>query len=259
MGEVAIIGGSGLYETSALTARREETAHTPYGTVTLQRGVYQGEEIWFVARHGRGHALPPHRVPYRAHLWALMERGVRRILATAAVGGIRPDLGVGELVLVDQFLDFTRGREQTFYEGGAAGVLHVDMTEPYCPRLRRLLLEQAQREGIPLRASGTYVCTEGPRFETAAEIRAYGMLGGDVVGQTSVPEAVLARELGICYATVAVVANPAAGVGDRPLSQGEVLEAVAGAAPRLERLLLSTALLAPGGHCDTCRRKESPL
>lgn len=222
---VAIIGGSGVDHPDLFADPGEQRIVTPYGTAEVVLGRFAGQPVVFLRRHGAGHALPPHRVNYRANIWALASLGVERVIATAAVGALRrePDLAPGRLVLCDQFLDFTRGRPQTFHEGGAEGVVHADVTEPYCPALRNLLREAADRTGVPVRAAGTYVCTEGPRFETAAEIRMFARLGGDVVGMTGIPEVVLAREKGLCYATVAMVANLAAGLGPEPLTPGEVM------------------------------------
>jgi 5'-methylthioadenosine phosphorylase len=199
---------------------------TPYGSVEPVVGKLSDLEIVFMSRHGQNHATPPHLVNYRANLWALRDLGVQKILATAAVGSLSPDFGIGELVLLDQFLDFTKNRPQTFYEGGPKGVLHVDMTEPYCPALRQVILKASEHLGLQVKNGACYVCTEGPRFETPAEIRMFQRLGADLVGMTSVPEVVLARELGMCYASIGMVTNKAAGMAAHPLTHAEVMESM---------------------------------
>lgn len=205
-----------------------------------------------MSRHGRDHATPPHLVNYRANIWALRELGVSKILATAAVGSLSSEYRLGDLVLLDQFMDFTKSRPQTFYEGGERGVLHVDMTEPYCTSVRQIILEAAEKLSLPVKNDACYVCTEGPRFETPAEIRMYQRLGGELVGMTSVPEVVLARELGMCYASIGMVTNEAAGIATHPLTHAEVIESMKELGERVAKLLQATfASLTLGQNC-TC-------
>jgi 5'-methylthioadenosine phosphorylase len=237
--KVGIIGGTGFYEAGILSEEKDVTASTPYGPVNIKTGVYQGREVVFLARHGARHIVPPHLVNYRANIWALREIGVEKVIATAAVGSLQKDLKPGEIVLVDQFLDFTKSRAQTFFEGNGTGVLHVDVTNPYCPSLREEICRSAGRIQVVLHNGGTYVCTEGPRYETPAEIRMFRSLGGDVVGMTSVPEVVLAREAALCYATIALVTNYAAGISSRPLSHQEVVAAMNEAQGELRRIIFS--------------------
>ncbi len=248
----AIIGGTGVYDPQLLAGPRAESVNTPYGGVEVFVGRHAGVEVAFLPRHGRGHSVPPHRINYRANLWALRELGVRSCLATAACGSLRADLAPGGLVLCDQFLDFTRSRPTTFYDGQDGQVHHADMTDPYCPRLRATLALQGRQLGIGLAEQATYVCTEGPRFETPAEIRAYARLGGDLVGMTGVPEVVLAREAGLCYASVAVVTNFAAGLAGRPLTHAEVVDAMRSATEGVRRLLLAAVAAAAAAPCDRC-------
>lgn len=222
--KIAIIGGTGFYEPGILENEKDVIVSTPYGNVSLKTGYYHEREVVFLPRHGGNHTIPPHLINYRANIWALRELGVTRVLATAAVGSLRQEFKAGDLVLLDQFIDFTKGRIQTFYEGNTAGVLHVDMTSPYCPELRSQITAVASELQIPLCEQGTYVCTEGPRFETPAEIKMFQILGGDLVGMTNVPEVVLAREATLCYATLALVTNYAAGISASPLSHKEVVE-----------------------------------
>ena len=261
--EYAIIGGTGVYDPQLLSDLREEAVSTPYGDARVQVGTYEGIEIAFMPRHGAGHSIPPHRINYRANIWALRALGVQRILATAAVGSLNPEMKPGHFVIVDQFLDFTKGREHTFFDGGESGVVHTDMTNPYCPHLRAHLVRQAARLELTCHSSGVYVCTEGPRFETAAEIRAFRILGGDVVGMTNVPECTLAREAGLCYAAMAMVTNMAAGIASGPLTHEEVVEIMAANTHNVRRLALETirALAAETGaviEC-TCRSVQPPL
>ncbi len=236
---VAIIGGTGVYELPG-AEERERTIPTPYGDASVTEvRLPDGQSLVFAARHGKGHAVPPHRLPARALLWGLKEIGVSAILATSAVGSVREEIPPGTLALLGDFMDFTKARSTTFHDG--PGVVHQNVSDAYCPTLRAALRRSAAAQGIPLHPEDVvYVCTEGPRFETPAEIRAYRMLGGDVVGMTQVPEAVLAAELGICYAAVALVTNLAAGVqGARP-SHAEVLELMAAQGRTLSNLLLGT-------------------
>lgn len=221
---IAIIGGSGVYNPDILKEIREEKVTTPYGTAVIKSGTYQGEEIVFMPRHGEKHTVPPHKVNYRANIWALKKLGVERVLATAAVGSTNPEFKAGEFVIVDDFLDFTKTRVYTFFEGGDMGVVHTDFTTPYCPELRQVLLATATGLGIKAHDGGVYACTEGPRFETPAEIRMIRQLGGDLVGMTNVPEVILAHEAGLCYSLIAMVTNMAAGISTTPLSHEEVLD-----------------------------------
>ena len=224
----AIIGGSGLARLAGLETQRRELVRTPYGDPSgpLTFGRLDGREIVFLARHGYGHTIGPHEINYRANLSALKRVGVAGIVAVATVGGIRSDCGPGTLVVPDQIVDYTFGRRGTFFEGLEEPVTHIDFTEPYDETVRQRLVIAAARLNEPIAVGGTYGCTQGPRLETAAEIRRMERDGCDLVGMTGMPEAALARELDLPYATLAVVVNYAAGKGDslRKVS----LEAVAG-------------------------------
>lgn len=223
---------------------------TPYGTVEPVVGNLANRELVFMSRHGRDHATPPHLVNYRANIWALRKLGVQKIIATAAVGSLSPSFRLGELVLLDQFLDFTKSRPQTFYEGGKQGVLHVDMTEPYCSAVRQVIMDASEHLGFAVKNGACYVCTEGPRFETPAEIRMFQRLGADLVGMTSVPEVVLARELGMCYASIGMVTNEAAGIATHPLTHAEVTESMKIPGVKVAQLIQETfELWATGQNC----------
>lgn len=211
----AIIGGSGLTQLPEFALTRREVVRTPYGdpSCPLSFGTLGGHEVVFLARHGYGHTLAPHQINYRANLWALREVGATDIVGVASVGGLLEDLVPGSLVLPDQLIDYTTGRASTFFEGPEQPVTHVDFTHPYDPDLRQALLVAAPQANLVLRPEGTYGCTQGPRLETAAEIRRMRQDGCDLVGMTGMPEAVLARELTLRYASLALVVNAAAGIG----------------------------------------------
>ncbi len=232
----AIIAGTDIYHIPGLDFRTE-TINTPYGDAVVNVGLGEHSDLVFLPRHGPRHTTPPHRINYRAHLKALHVLGVHSILAAYAVGSIQPDIPPKSLVLLDDFLDFTSDRPFTFYEGDDAGLAHTIMSPPYCPTLRQRLLELAPTFDLELRPSGTYVCTNGPRFETPAEIRMYRQLGGDVVGMTGAQEATLARELGMHFAGVAISINWAAGIESTINIVSEGQEAIRG---RLLALFLKT-------------------
>ncbi len=231
----AVIGGTGFYDFLSVEVVTVEVK-TPYGAVTLDRGRVEGVEVVFLPRHGKQHSVPPHRVNYRANIAALRDLGVRNVLASAAVGTMHVAMPPGSLAALTQFLDFTRGRESTFYDGADGKVVHTDMTQPYCPHLREELLAAGEAIGEGLVTEAVYVCAEGPRFETPAEIRMFQQLGGDLVGMTGVPEAVLAREAGLCYASVAIATNWAAGVSAAKIVHNEVSDFMGQHTPRVVAL-----------------------
>lgn len=212
---LAIIGGSGLTELANLTVSRRQAMRTPYGEPSgpLTFGEIAGREIVFLARHGYGHTIPPHQVNYRANIWALHAQGVKEILGIASVGGIRADMQPGAVAVPDQIIDYTHGRASTFYTLEDLGVQHVDFTWPYSRELRARCLRAAQRAGVQVIDGGIYAATQGPRLETAAEIDRLERDGAAIVGMTGMPEALLAREIGLPYAAITVVANHAAGRG----------------------------------------------
>ncbi|HCV36532.1 MAG: S-methyl-5'-thioinosine phosphorylase [Acidimicrobiales bacterium] len=237
---LGLITGSGFYSLPGLANAVDRDVETPYGTVSLVHGSWKGCPVVFLPRHGADHSVPPQRIPYRANLWALAEAGARAVFATAVSGGINPEYRNGELVLIDQFINFTHGREDTFFD---EEVRHTDMTEPYDRYLRQVLSETATSEAIELVDGGVYLCANGPRFETPAEIRMYAGFGGDLVGMTGYPEVVLARELDLPYAAVGVVSNPAAGMGSEELSLDDIMAVLDEAAEPLLRLLGGAAEL----------------
>ncbi len=214
---LAIIGGSGLTQLANLDVTRREVARTPYGDTSgaLTFGQIGGQEVVFIARHGYGHTIPPHLVNYRANIWALAKVAkATQIVSVASVGGIRADLAPGAVVVPHQIIDYTYGRNNSFFEGGDSQVVHVDFTHPYDAKLRANLLESAQRCREKVFENAVYAATQGPRLETAAEIDRFERDGADIAGMTGMPEAVLAREMDVPYATMCVVANWAAGRAD---------------------------------------------
>lgn len=216
-----------MYDPGILQNITSHIISTPYGKAAYESGFFGEKEIIFLARHGVGHTIPPHKINYRANIFALKMLDVTAVVSTTAVGSLNLDFKPGDLVLVDQFIDMTKSRDGTFFDGARYGVAHLDMTHPYCGSLRKAVTEAAAAEHITLHPSGTYICTEGPRFETPAEIRAYRMWGADVVGMTNVPECQLAREAEICYATISMVTNFAAGISQTELTHQEVVDCMA--------------------------------
>ncbi len=210
---LGIIGGTGMTQLACLEISHRQIMRTPYGEPSgpLTFGEINANKVVFLARHGYGHTIPPHAVNYRANLWALQSFNLSRVISVASVGGIRADFTPGMIAIPDQIIDYTHGRKYTYYEGMDRPVTHIDFTEPYCPIMRRCLLEAAKRADENVIGGGVYGATQGPRLETAAEIIRLERDGADMVGMTGMPEAALAKELSLSYATIAVVANYAAG------------------------------------------------
>ncbi len=240
MTKVAVIGGTGLNDLGA-AAEPLGNLQTPYGPASAlpQRLQFGDQAVLFLARHGQPHQIAPHDINYRANLWLLAQFGVRRILAVNAVGGIAADLGPGALAVPDQLIDYTWGRASSF--SGPDQLLHVDFTEPFTPELRHALIAGAAQAGIALTDGGTYACTQGPRLETAAEINRLERDGCSLVGMTAMPEAALARELGLDYASLCLVVNPAAGRGSGPITESS-MRAVMAAGMQQARSVLQEAV-----------------
>lgn len=224
MAEIAIIGGTGLTSLKNLEILRREVVHTPYGEPSgpLVYGALSGKQVVFLPRHGSSHTIPPHKINYRANIYALKEVGIKKVIAVAAVGGIRADLTPGRLVIPDQIIDYTWGRSTTFFEDSLKHVVHIDFTQPYNEELRQVLLNAGDKLALNIAAGGTYGATQGPRLETAAEINRLERDGCDIVGMTGMPEAALARELELDYATCAVIANMGAGRGEQELTMEQI-------------------------------------
>lgn len=253
MSKLAFIGGTGVYDPGILRDVTSHTVLTPYGSAAYESGFFGDDEIVFMARHGVHHTIPPHKINYRANIYALKKLGVTACVSTTAVGSLNPFYKPGDLVLVDQFIDMTKSRVGTFFDGEWYGVAHTDMTHPYCETLRKEILRIGKAEGITVHPTGTYICTEGPRFETPAEIKAYRMWGADVVGMTNVPECQLAREAEICYATVSMVTNFAADVAQAALTHKEVVDCMAKNIDSFRKIISALcATYDPDTDC-TCR------
>jgi len=221
---IGIIGGSGVYDiTKQSKAIKKKVVKTPYGDSSeISLFEIHGKKVAFMARHSGDHSFPPHKINYRANIWGLHSLGVKQIIATNAVGSLDIEVHPGSLVVVDDFIDFTSLREKTFYDGE---VVHVDVTEPYCNRLRnQIIANKSVVTDGDFVEGGVYVCNEGPRFETPAEIRMLKTLGGNVVGMTGLPEAVLAREKEMCYASICIVSNYGASISPDKLTMDEVFE-----------------------------------
>ncbi|NOX75362.1 MAG: S-methyl-5'-thioinosine phosphorylase [Gammaproteobacteria bacterium] len=224
MDKLAIIGGTGLDSLGILKVEKREVINTPYGEPSgpIARGSLFGKELLFLPRHGYGHNRAPHNINYRANIWALREMGADNVLAIAAVGGIRDDMPPARLVVPNQIIDYTWGRAGTYYDGGASDVRHIDFSHPYSEKMRQRLIKAACAANVTIIDGGTYGATQGPRLETAAEINRMERDGCHLVGMTGMPEAALARELGICYACCAVVANWAAGKTSDEITFAEI-------------------------------------
>jgi 5'-deoxy-5'-methylthioadenosine phosphorylase len=224
MVKLAFIGGTGLTQLSGLNNIRREQIKTPYGDPSAEFviGEFNQQTVVFLARHGNPHTIAPHKINYRANIWGLKQLGVENIVAVAAVGGITETMAPAHIAIPDQIIDYTHGRKHTFFEDGNHPVTHIDFTFPYSPVLRVALIAAAAQAGVAINILGTYGCTQGPRLETIAEIRRMEIDGCDLVGMTGMPEAALAKELGMHYASVSVVANWAAGKSEGEITMAEI-------------------------------------
>jgi 5'-methylthioadenosine phosphorylase len=241
---LGIIGGSGLYQIDGIKILDEIAIKTPFGEPSDKYILteYKDRKVVFLPRHGKGHKYPPHLINFRANIWGFRKLGVNKILSISAVGGINPSLKPGDFVISDQFIDFTKSRVQTFYEGIYSKnddteikdevsellknkrVVHIDVTDPFCPEMRDVLIKVCDKNNFPFHQKGVYAATEGPRLETSAEIKFLRLIGADIVGMTLVPEIVLARELKMHFASISVVTNLAAGISQNRLTSDEVVE-----------------------------------
>jgi 5'-methylthioadenosine phosphorylase len=230
---------------------------TPYGEPSdaYRIGMLSGKEIAFLPRHGSMHNIPPHRINYRANIRGFRELGVSRIISVGATGGISTEMRPGAIVILDQIIDMTSNREATFFDGGE--VVHIDLTEPFCPELRRSLLDASGNSGVKAIDGGTYIAVNGPRLETAAEIRMFGMIGADVVGMTGMPEASLAREAEICFAGISVVTNAAAGISEGKLTATEVIDSMKASTEKIRVLLKAFFSAGDIGSSCSCRSSLS--
>jgi len=227
MAKLALIAGTGFYDLPNLTDRNERLVDTKYGQAKVLEGRLGDIELVFLTRHGSGHTIPPHMINYRANIKALQDLGVSSVIAVNVVGGVDPTLKPGDLTLIDDFIDYTSGRINTFFDGGDEfGVQHIDMTNVYDKKIQATLLASATSLGITLRTGAVYAGFNGPRFETPAEIRMVAQAGGTVVGMTGCPEAALAREIALPYAAIALIVNPAAGLSEEEITMEEINRAL---------------------------------
>ncbi|MFN8521848.1 MAG: S-methyl-5'-thioadenosine phosphorylase [Chloroflexota bacterium] len=253
--DVGVIGGSGFYE--LLDGVRPLAVRTPYGAPSdeIAVGTYQGVRVAFLARHGRGHRYPPHRINYRANIWALASLGVNHILGPSASGSLQPHIKPGDFVVCDQFFDRTSGRPDTFYE--SPPVVHIGAADPYCPELSGIVVASARELGIPVHERGTVVVIQGPRFSTRSESRWYTSMGWEVVNMTQYPEQILARELQISYANISLITDYDVGldgVADKPVSVAEVIEVFHQNNARVRDLLLHVIPRIPRGRTFASHR-----
>lgn len=233
---IGIIGGSGLYNIDGFEFVGEVETLTDWGLPSdvFRQYRFKGLDFFFLNRHGRNHDIPPHSVNYRANIAGFEKLGIKRIISFTAVGGIK-NVHPGDIVISSNAIDNTSGRSGTFFDLGL--IHHVDFTEPFCPELREMLINCAEKSGVAVKREGVYICTNGPRMETAAEIKAYSFMGADTVGMTLFPECVLAREKEICYANLSVITNYAAGTSNSKLTTDEVVETMQNATERIKKII----------------------
>jgi 5'-methylthioadenosine phosphorylase len=250
--DVGIIGGTGVYDPGLFSDRHEVKVHTPYGepSDSITIGEYSSVKVAFIPRHGRGHRIPPHRINSRANIWALKQLGVKRIIAPSAVGSLQEAYKPGDIALPDQFVDFTKGRQYTFYDGGQ--VCHVSVADPFCPELREIANKKTKELGFSFHSKGTYVCIEGPRFSTRAESKFFKeVMKADIIGMTLVPEVNLAREAEICYVSIATVTDYDVW-SPIPVSSAEVIETLAKNVEKTKKLVADLVPVAAGERKCAC-------
>jgi len=247
---IGIIGGTGVFDPEMFELKETIKLSTPYGPPSddIQIGEMGGTMVAFMQRHGKGHVYPPHMVNYRANLWALKQVGVERIISPCAVGSLQEEYAPGEIVIVDQFIDFTKKRDYTFYDG--AKTVHISVADPFCEELRDILIKEAKRKKIPFHKEGTYVCIEGPRFSTRAESRMHRAFA-DIVGMTLVPECQLARELEMCYVSLAMITDYDVWA-EHPVDTAMILKTMAENVDKIQKLIMSTLPKIPEARkkCD---------
>ncbi len=261
--DIGIIGGSGLYDPGIVEDAREVKVYTPFGEPSdyIIVGEVGGRRVAFLARHGRGHRIPPHRINYRANIWALKALGVKWVISVSAVGSLREDYKPGDLVVPDQFIDMTKKRDYTFFEGPI--VAHVSMADPFCEHLRRFLVETGRSLGYRIHDRGTYVCIEGPRFSTRAESRIWKeVFKADIIGMTLVPEVNLACEAQLCYATLAMITDYDVWA-ESPVTAEEVIRIMAENVEKAKRILYELIPRLPDEPdeklCSCCKALETAL
>ena len=235
--DIGIIGGTGVYDQESFENVKEIKVFTPFGNSSdlVSIGTYKNIRVAFIPRHGKNHTIPPHRVNYRANLWALKQLGVKRVIASTAVGSLRQDYGPGTFVIPDQFIDRTKKRLDTFYEGEQ--VVHISAADPFCEQLRQFFIKFSQKLELAVKKRGTYVCIEGPRFSTRAESKLFQMWKADIIGMTLYPECILAREAELCYVSISVVTDFDVWA-ESPVTTKEVIEKAKASNEKLKKLIL---------------------
>ena len=259
--EIGIIGGTGIYDPGLFSAKREIKVHTPYGEPSdlITIGEYSGVSVAFIPRHGRGHRIPPHMINNRANIWALKQLGVKRIIAPSAVGSLQQNYKPGDIAIPDQFIDFTKKREYTFYDGGQ--VCHISVADPFCPELRDVTIDRIKKLKFPLHEKATYVCIEGPRFSTRTESKFFKEgLKAEIIGMTLVPEVTLAREAEICYTSIATVTDYDVWA-DHPVTSAEIIETLEKNVEKTKKLIadLVPAIPAKRAKCACGKALEGAL
>ena len=248
---IGIIGGTGIYDQESFENLKEIKVYTPFGETSdvISVGLYKKFKVAFIPRHGRNHTIPPHKVNYRANIWALKQLRIKRIIATTAVGSLRKDYGPGTFVIPDQFIDRTKKRIDTFYEGGQ--VCHISAADPFCNQLRCFFITEAKELGLDIKKNGTYVCIEGPRFSTRAESRLFQTWKADVVGMTLYPECILAREAELCYVSISIVTDYDVWA-ENPVSTKEVIEKAKESNEKIKKLILKVIPQIPKSRDCNC-------
>lgn len=240
MSKVAVIGGTGLTHLSGLEILSSKIVQTPYGESSgpLVKGELSGKSVYFLPRHGSDHTIPPHKINYRANIWALKEAGIENVIAVNAVGGISSEMQAGVIAVPDQIIDYTWSRINTFFEDGLNDVVHIDFSYPFCEVLRENIIRAAIITEVDIINKGTYAATQGPRLESIAEIKRLENDGCHIVGMTCMPEAALAREKELCYASISVVANLAAGKGEEELTMEMIEKNLVVGMDKVKKLLI---------------------
>ncbi|MCC6013389.1 MAG: S-methyl-5'-thioadenosine phosphorylase [Candidatus Verstraetearchaeota archaeon] len=253
--EIGIIGGSGFYDPEMFENRKEIKVHTPYGAPSdvITIGEFKGIKVAFLPRHGRRHSIPPHLINYKANIWAMMDLGVKRIIAPSAVGSLKEEIKPGDIVIPDQFIDFTKKRDYSFYNGAIVG--HFSLADPFCPELNKICIETLKKLGLRYHHPATYICIEGPRFSTRAESRLFKSWGADIIGMTLVPEVILARECGICYTTIATVTDYDVWA-EKPVTAEEVVKTLNQNVEKVKKLLMELIPRIPKERKCQCEKSS---
>jgi 5'-methylthioadenosine phosphorylase len=255
--EIGIFGGTGIYDSDLLTESKEITVDTPFGKTSdsITLGIFKGKKVAFMPRHGRKHSIPPHLINFRANIWAFKEMGITRIIAPSAVGSLKQDLKPGDFVLPSQFIDFTKSRKYSFFEGEK--VVHISVADPFCPELQNAVSKVSDKINLKIHKNCTYVCIEGPRFSTRAESKFYKeVIGADIIGMTLVPECQLAREAQMCYVSISTVTDYDVWA-DKPVTAKEVLETLSKNVETTRKILSLLPDLIPQQRNCSCEKALS--